>query len=80
VIRTIISLEDEDKAWLDRRAVEEKMTMTQLVRLALRRYRQEVEAEGPSLERQLRETAGLWRGEDGLEYQRRVRAEWEERP
>jgi hypothetical protein len=79
MIRTIISLDPEDKAWLDRRAEEEAMTMTQLVRNAIRRYRQDVEAEAPSLERQLRETAGLWRGEGGLEYQRRVRAEWDNR-
>ncbi|MGH9360851.1 MAG: CopG family transcriptional regulator [Thermoanaerobaculia bacterium] len=79
MIRTIISLDDEDKAWLDRLAVERRTTMTQLVRLAIRRYRQDVDAGEPSLERQLGETAGLWPGEDGLEYQRRVRAEWEER-
>lgn len=80
MVRTIISLDDEDKAWLDRRAGEEGMSMTQLVREAIRRYRRQVEAEAPTLERQLRETSGLWRGEDGLEYQRRVRAEWDELP
>ncbi|HEX5759070.1 MAG TPA: ribbon-helix-helix protein, CopG family [Thermoanaerobaculia bacterium] len=79
MIRTIISLDDEDKAWLDRRAEEERVTMTQLVRMAIRRYRQELEAGAPSFERQLQATAGLWRGEDGLEHQRRLRAEWDER-
>ena len=54
------------------------MTITELVRMALRRCRWKLEAEAPSFERQLRETAGLWPGEDGLEYQRRLRAEWDE--
>jgi hypothetical protein len=79
MVRTIISLDAAEKTWLDQRAEEEEMSMTQLVRKALRRYRESVEAEGPSLERQLRETAGLWRGEEGLQYQRRMRAEWDGR-
>jgi hypothetical protein len=79
LVRTIISLDDEDKAWLDRRAEEEGMTMTQLVRNAIRKYRQELAAAAPSFERRLRETAGLWQGEEGLEYQRRVRSEWDDR-
>lgn len=79
MIRTLISLDPDDKRWLDRRAQEENVTMTQLVRTAIRRYREESEAAAPSIETLLRQTAGIWKGErDGLEYQRRLRAEWEE--
>jgi hypothetical protein len=78
MIRTIISLDPEDKLWLDRKAEEENVTMTELVRQAIRRYREEREAATPSLDRLLEETSGLWRREDGLEYQRRLRQEWEE--
>jgi hypothetical protein len=33
--------------------------------------------ERKSLERMLKATSGIWRGGDGLKYQRRIRAEWE---
>ncbi|HXO21890.1 MAG TPA: ribbon-helix-helix protein, CopG family [Thermoanaerobaculia bacterium] len=79
MIRTIVSLDPDDKLWLDRKAEEENVTMTQLVRLAIRRYREESEAGAPSLDRLLEQTSGIWKQEDGLEYQRRLREEWEER-
>jgi hypothetical protein len=80
MIRTLISLEDEDKTWLDQRAKEEGLTMTELVRTAVRQYREQCEASeaAESLEQLLRRTAGIWQGEDGLAYQRAVRGEWEE--
>lgn len=80
MIRTLISLEDEDKRWLDRKAKEEGMTMAQVVRIAVGRYRQECEREAsaPPLEELLRRTSGLWKGGDGLEAQVRLRDEWEE--
>jgi hypothetical protein len=77
MIRTIISLDPEDKQWLDRKAEEENVTMTELVRQAIRRYRVECEAASPSLDRLLAKTSGLWNREDGLDYQRRLRQEWE---
>lgn len=79
MIRTLISLDPDDKAWLDRRAEEENMTMTQIVRTAVRRYRQEVDAQAalPSFEELLSSTAGIWTAEDGLAYQQRLREEWE---
>jgi hypothetical protein len=76
VIRTLISLDPEDKRWLDRKAEEEKVSMTQLVRTAIRRYREELEAEAPTLDRLLEETAGILQGEDGLAAQFRLRGEW----
>jgi len=78
MIRTIISLDPEDKLWLDRKAEEENVTMTELVRQAIRRYRAEREAGTPSLDHLLAETSGLWTKEDGLTYQQRLRQEWEE--
>jgi hypothetical protein len=78
MIRTVISLDPDDKAWLDRRAEEENVTMTQIVRTAVQRYREEVEAPAlPTFEQLLARTAGLWKREDGLAYQQRVREEWE---
>jgi hypothetical protein len=79
MIRTLISLDPDDKAWLDRRAEEENVTMTQIVRTAVRRYREEVDARTalPSFEELLARTSGLWPAGDGLAYQQGLREEWE---
>jgi hypothetical protein len=78
MIRTLISLEDEDKKWLDRRAKEEGSTMTELVRVAVRQYREQCDTSqgAESLEQLLRRTAGIWREGEGLAYQQAVRDEW----
>jgi hypothetical protein len=79
MIRTLISLDDEDKRWLDRKAKEEGITMAQVVRTAVIRYREQCERETakPSIEELLRRTSGILQGLDGLEAQRRLRDEWE---
>ncbi len=77
MVRTVVSISEEDKAWIDRRAKEEGVTMTEVVRRAVRFYRgfhDSPDAEFTSL---LESTAGVWRAGDGLDYQRRTRDEWE---
>lgn len=71
--RTIISLDPEDKQWLERTAQAQGVPMARLVREAIRRMRQQ---EDVSLEELLRQTSGLWRRGDGLAWQRRLRKEW----
>lgn len=79
MIRTIISLDSEDKTWLDRQAKRERAPMTRLVRRAIQRLRKESEADPFGFDRLLRETAGLRKFGDGLAYQRKLRAEWVKR-
>ena len=76
MIRTIISLSPEDKAWLDRKAKEERVPMTRLVRRAIQRLRKETEAKPSRFEALLRDTAGIRKSGDGLAAQRRLRSEW----
>ncbi len=73
--RTVINLEPAQKAWLERQAALRGVPMTELVRQAVRDFRAREDAK-PSLEHALQRTAGIWRGGDGLDYQRRIRAEW----
>lgn len=73
MIRTIISLEPDEKQWLERKAHSEGVPMTKLVREAIRRMRQQ---EDVSFEKLLNQTSGLWKKENGLSYQRRLRKEW----
>lgn len=75
MVRTIISLDDDDKAWLDERARREGVPMTELLRRAVRLLRSIPEGE-PTTEELLEQTRGLWRGGDGLEHQERLRDEW----
>jgi hypothetical protein len=71
--RMILSLEDQDKSWLERKAREEGVSMAEVVRQAVRRMQH---AEEESLDQVLAATRGLWRKGDGLRYQRAVRREW----
>lgn len=76
--RTIINLDPDDKAWLDRQARDRRVPMTELVRQAIRSYRVREESRGmPDLQAALCQTAGIWRQGDGLAWQARLRREWD---
>jgi hypothetical protein len=79
MVRTIISLDPDDKAWLDRTAKRERTSMTRLVRHAIQRLRRDFEANPSRFETLLHRTAGMGQFGDGLAYQRRLRREWEGR-
>jgi len=79
MVRTVVSLEEGDKRWLDAEAAREGVPMTEVIRQAVRRLRAEKER-AASFEALLAATAGAGSGEDGLEVQRRLRDEWERRP
>lgn len=76
MVRTVISLDEDDKLWLDRRAAEEGVPMTELIRRAVRLLRSQAPAEHRSLDELLVATSGLWKHGDGLRYQERLRGEW----
>jgi Ribbon-helix-helix protein, copG family len=67
MIRMPISLDDDDKRWLEQRAREAGTSMSEVIRQSIR-YSRQVEL--------LAATKGSWRKGDGLLYQRRIRKEW----
>lgn len=77
MVRTLIRLDPDDKAWLDRKSREERLAMTELVRRAIRLYREQQDDRETDRSRLLRQTRGIWEGGDGLEYQQRLRDEWD---
>jgi len=80
MIRTVISLESAEKTWLDEKSRAEGVAMTELVRRAIRRYRQVDAATSPrGVQAALAATKGLWSAGDGLAYQRRARNDWSKR-
>ena len=77
MIRTVVSLDEDDKRWLDRRAQEEGVPMTELVRRAVRRLR--AEDERPSFDDVVEASRGIWKQGDGLKWQEELRREWDGR-
>jgi hypothetical protein len=75
--RTVVSIPDDDKRWLDERAAEEGVAMTEIVRRAIRRYREELARR--SFDELVEATRNTWAQGDGLEWQVRRRDEWDER-
>jgi hypothetical protein len=75
--KTLINLDADDKAWLDREARRRKLPRTELVRQAVRDFRLREQSRGrPTLAQALARTSGLWRHGDGLRWQQRLRDEW----
>ncbi len=75
--RTIISIPEDEKKWLDAYGKRHRISSAEVVRLAVREFRR-MKAD-KSLARVLRETAGTWksvRGETG-EHVDNLRAEWD---
>ncbi|MEO5925271.1 MAG: ribbon-helix-helix protein, CopG family [Bryobacteraceae bacterium] len=71
--RLLLSIEEQDKTWLEQRAAERGISMAEIVREAVRTVRAKEDA---SLGKLLKETSGVWNAGDGLKYQRRLRSEW----
>lgn len=84
--RTLVSLPDDDKLWLDSEASARGRPMTHLVQEAVAEYRvRSGSRRGETLDQLLCATAGLFtrRAEppvDGATLQRRLRGEWDDRP
>lgn len=75
--RTIISLEPECREWLVEQASHEHVSQAEVVRRALRLYREKMEyCVSHSFEKLAWQTSGLQQGEDGMALQQRLRGEW----
>jgi hypothetical protein len=73
MIRMLISLEENDRRWLEQRSQETGVPMSEVVRQAIR---QAQESGRKSMKELLASTQDLWRQGDGLRFQWRVRKEW----
>ena len=71
--RTVVAIDNDIKQWIDIKAAQEGVPMTELVRRALKLYR---EHEDQSVGKLLSETSGIWTAGDGLDFQQSLRDEW----
>ena len=74
--RTLISLEADEKVWLDATAAREGKPAAELVRRALKLLKAQTPPSAQTFKDLLNRTRGLWRQGDGLAYQDRLRNEW----
>jgi hypothetical protein len=72
--RTIITISDEDKTWLQSYSQAHGISIAEAVRQGVQRLRL---AEKQELYQTLvKSTQGIWKKGDGLKYQETVRSEW----
>jgi hypothetical protein len=72
--RTIITISEEDKSWLESYSKLHRVSMAEAIRQGIRKLK---EAELSENYRTLVQvTKGLWKKGDGLKYQKKIRAEW----
>ena len=73
-IRTIITLSEEDKQWLESYSNVHQVSLAEAIRQGIRRLK---DAELQETYRVLvKSTKGLWKKGDGLKYQRKIRSGW----
>lgn len=79
MVRTVISLEENDKKWLDRKAKEQRVTMTELIREAIRGFRLSggklSKSKDSAFKEILARTKGTWTKGDALEWHRKFQEE-----
>lgn len=76
MVRTVVSLDERDKEWLDRKAREQGVTMTTLVRQAIRDLRMRRNSGNnaePAFDEILRMTKGSWTKGDAAAWVRKLR-------
>ena len=78
MIRTVVSLSEDDKRWLDAEAGRKGVSMTEVIRLAVSRLRAETRR-ARTFDNLLKTTAGIGTGEDGVALQKKLRKEWDGR-
>lgn len=76
MVRTVISLDESDKRWLDQQAALQHVPMTEVVRQAVQALRAAREQNGDDFLALLDGTAGIWQHGDGLAWQKDIRDEW----
>ena len=74
--RTIITLPDEDKAWLEEYSRMQGISMAEGIRSALRLFREKKQRD--TYRALVEQTRGIWLHGDGLDYQRKLRSEWDD--
>ncbi len=73
--RIIVTIQDEDKQWLEGYSKVQKISVAEAIRQGIghlkKSHRHEI------YEGLVERTSGIWKKGDGLDYQNKIRSEWE---
>ena len=76
MVRTIVTIEESDKRWLDLYSGRHSQSTAETIRLAIKVFQKTAQEGGPSS--LLKDTAGLLRGkDDSVRFVRKLREEWD---
>ena len=80
MIRTIISINDDDQRWLNEHSRKCHCPKTKIIREAIGEYRRKQQLQGLSYKEIIKKTCGIDRGRfgDAVKYVRAIRSEWEQ--
>ena len=73
--RTIITISDEDKTWLQSYSRAHGISIAEAVRQGVQRLR--IAEQQELYQTLVKSTRGLWKKGDGLKYQETIRSEWQ---
>ena len=75
MVRTIVTIEESDKRWLDRYSGKHHQSTAETIRLAIKEFQKKMQ-EG-RYQHVLKDTAGLLKGQgDSVRFVRKLREEW----
>lgn len=72
--RTIITVSDKDKAWLEGFSKARGISMAEAIRRGIAQLKEREEKN--TYLTLVEETSGIWKKGDGLAYQEKLRSEW----
>ena len=73
--RTIITIPEEDKRWLESYSSLHRVSVAEAIRQGIRRLKEAELYE--NYQTLVQNTKGIWKKGDGLTYQKKMRAEWD---
>lgn len=76
MIRTLVSIEENDKRWLDKYSQKQGQSTAEIIRQAIKEFQQKMRAD--QRKRVLDKTFGILKDkEDSIKFVRKIREEWE---
>ena len=72
--RTIVTVSDEEKLWLENYSRTLGISMAEAIRRGIARLK--VQEGKSTCQRIVKDSKGIWRKGNGLEYQKKLRSEW----
>jgi hypothetical protein len=72
--RTIITLSEEDKRWLETYSNAHRISLAEAIRQGINKLKET--AHEDTYRAIVVETKGIWKLGDGLQYQTKIRSEW----